>query len=180
MLYLRDQLTVPSILKIHSAILCNCVELFIYINNSTSEGGVGLLFNYWTRISFQPICTTYLLLIYWTNICVAANVFNYVTLIVLSTMTFVEHLVKGKSVFYKTYFWARHTRQFRLYVFDSFAPMVRPLSVAVLLQSTGNGTPFFRSKISQFCVALDISIAKHTIPSTPAKTATNIPSSPGQ
>ena len=32
----------------------------------------------------------------------------------------------------------------------------------------------------QFCVALVISIAKHTIPSTPAKTVTNILSSPGQ
>ena len=34
--------------------------------------------------------------------------------------------------------------------------------------------------LSQFCVALVISIAKHTIPSTPAKPVTNILSSPGQ
>ena len=33
---------------------------------------------------------------------------------------------------------------------------------------------------NQFCVALIISIAEHTIPSTPAKTVTNILSSPGQ
>ena len=44
----------------------------------------------------------------------------------------------------------------------------------------GHLAPYPSGTFSQFCVALDISIAKHTIPSTPAKTATNILSFPGQ
>ena len=40
--------------------------------------------------------------------------------------------------------------------------------------------PYTSGIFSQFCVALDISLAKHTIPYTPATTATNILSSPGQ
>ena len=92
--------------------------------------------------------------------CVAANVYNYVILIVPSTMTFVAHLVKGKSVFCKTYFWTMHTRQFHVYVFDFFVPIVRPLSATVLLQSTGNGSPFLNQRLSADATIFLISESK--------------------
>ena len=72
--------------------------------------------------------------------------YSYATRIVLSTTTFVAHLVKGKSEIASE---LGLLGSFKCTCFLSlFLSMVRPLSAAVLLQSTFNGLVFLDQRLA--------------------------------